>query len=152
MTTSTTTAADINLKNARAFINGHYYLATYKGGTNVNWDDAQGASLATTLIGTYGYLATVYSHAENEFIYTQSDGVNFNLNFDAFLGGSMYGEVSGQSAGNFYWQWDPNTNANGIKFWNGHKGGSAVSGMYTNWGNGEPNDSGGNEDFLVMWS
>lgn len=152
MTTPTTTAADINLKGARAFINGHYYVATYKGGTNVNWDDAQGASLATTLIGTDGYLATVYSHAENEFIYTQSDGVNFNLNFEAFLGGSMYGEVSGQSAGNFYWQWDPNINADGIKFWNGHKNGSAVSGMYTNWGNSEPNDSGGNEDFLIMWS
>ena len=157
-TTSTTTAADINLKGARAFINGHYYVATWKGGAAVNWYDAQNsASRETTLIGTTGYLATVYSHAENEFIFTQSNRANnndINLNYDAFLGGSLYGEVSGSSPGNFYWQYDPYTDANGIKFWNGHSGGSAVTGMYTNWytANHEPNDANSNEDFVVMWS
>jgi hypothetical protein len=157
---TTTTAADINLKGARAFINGHYYVATWKGGAAVDWYDAQNsASRQTTLIGTTGYLATVYSHSENEFIFTQSNRANnsdINLNYDAWLGGSLYGEVSGQnpSPGNFYWQYDPYTDANGIKFWNGHSGGSAVSGRYTNWytANHEPNDANSNEDFVVMWS
>lgn len=148
---TTTSAADINIKSAHAFINGHYYLATWLD-KDVNWYDAENnASRATTLIGTTGYLATVYSHAENQFIYTQSDGLNFNLNFDAWLGGSLYGEVSGSSPGNFAWQYDPGTDANGTRFWNGHKGGSAVSGMYNNWYSNEPNDSGGVEDFVLMW-
>ena len=37
-----------------------------------------------------------------------------------------------------------------VPFWNGTSTGSAVARQYTNWSAGEPNDFGGNEDFLAM--
>ncbi len=63
--------------------NGHYYTFTKE---DAKWDAAKDRSTAV-LNGQYGYLATVTSQAENDFIYDRSFKGTPVPN-DGFLGGT----------------------------------------------------------------
>lgn len=106
-----------------------------------NWTVANATAQAATLVppggmpsvaGVTGHLANIGSAAENAYI----DGL---VAGNAWLGGSDT-IVEGE------WRWSGGPEA-GDQFWQGTGGGSAVGGAYTNWGPGEPNNS-GNEDAL----
>lgn len=109
--------------------NEHYY--EFISAPGITWTDAKTAAEAKTLYGLNGYLTTVTSSAENDFIAPK-------------LGGQGWmGANDANAEGAWFWMTGPES---GTQFWSGTGGGSTVGGEYNNWAAGEPNDSGGNED------
>ncbi len=116
---------------------GHYYGIVAAG----DWWISQGQAQS---IG--GYLATVTSAAENEFIRANLDPTGEWM----WLGASDDGS-QGTSEGNWIWATGPEA---GTQFWQGPylPYGGSVGGEYSNWQPGsEPNNSGGAENFAHMW-
>jgi hypothetical protein len=105
---------------------GHFYEYVSAGMT---WTDARAAAAARTYpyggVDHTGYLVTITSQTENDFI-TQK------LASDAWIGASD-AESEGASEGT--WKWVT-----------GHESGTSLAG-FEHWNGGEPNDSGGNEDY-----
>lgn len=108
--------------------NGHLYK--FISGT-ITWTAAESAAELQTAYGVSGYLATITSEDENDFVADRLEG-------DGWMGAS-----DAASEGDWKWVTGPET---GTSFWSGAGGGSAVGGRYENWASGEPNDSGSNED------
>jgi hypothetical protein len=114
----------------------------------LSWDDAE-----TEAENRGGYLATVTSEGENIFLNNVATDFNSNLNLFLWLGGS-----DAANEGDWYWMTGPEA---GTQFWEGGKGGNAVGGAYTNWGENipstslddEPNNGfGAVENYLAIWS
>ena len=116
--------------------NGHYYAFT-KGGSS--WFDGDNNSKASLLdqAGAYGYLSTITSQEENDFIKSYSYGKSSMPNA-GFAGGS---DVDGE--GNWYWKSGPE---NGTLFRS-----SGTNRAYANWSSGEPNNK-SNQDFLQVYN
>ena len=113
--------------------NGHYYELVIAPST---WANAKSAAEALTHLGLSGYLATITSAQENEFIRSSFDS---QLNNFAWIGAS-----DAATEGQWLWVTGPET---GTQF-------SQVSVAtapfnYENWGPVEPNNS-GNEDVAAF--
>ncbi len=118
--------------------NGHVYQYI---GDQVTWQDAYDAAAAATYDGVPGYLATITSQAENDFIQSKLSG-------DGWLGASDSDDYGGEGV----WEWAAGPEA-GTNFYNGQNGeidGTTVDGQYANWHDGEPNQS-GDEDCLETY-
>jgi len=102
---------------------GHYYEFVSDAG--VSWTSAKSNAANRTLYGLQGYLVTITSSGENDFLTTKVSGT-------AWIGASD-ADVEGM------WKWVT-----------GPEPGSPL--VYTNWASGEPNNSGGNEDYAHMMS
>lgn len=100
--------------------NGHYY--EFVAG-NVSWDEARTAASGRSFNGRTGYLATITSLEENNFVRGLLNGNN------AWLGGS-------DAATEGTWQWVTGPEAN-----------NSVN--YTNWLSGEPNGQ-TNENYVAI--
>lgn len=105
----------------------HFYRFVTKPGIlwTVAKDEAESNSMM--YFGLRGYLATVTSQAENDFIRLKTKGVGW------------IGASDAATEGNWRWVTGPEgieDNGKGLLFWNG----GTVSGQYTNWNVGEPND------------
>lgn len=111
--------------------NGHCY--EYVPAPGITWGDALADAVSRTHLGAQGYLATVTSQAENDFLagaYASEPIV------EAWLGGlqSVTGGDATRSLEDEGWQW--------------------ISGepwVYTNWAPNEPNDDGQDEVHLMIW-
>ena len=127
----------ISVANRRPYWgNGHYYLYNQ---SNVSWATGRDSSADSTFLGLTGYLATVTSSGENNFIRDYSDN-GTAINTSAFLGGSDY---EGTSEGS--WKWSASAAPE-----SGQSFPTSVStNPYTNWNSGQPNNS-GNQDYLQM--
>lgn len=109
--------------------NNHYYQFITSSG--ISWTAAKAAAEQLTLYGMQGYLATITSAAENQFVVSK-------LNGQGWMGAS---DATTENV----WKWETGPEA-GQQFWQGLSTGSAVSGRYNNWASGEPNNA-GNEDY-----
>jgi hypothetical protein len=97
-----------------------------------------------------GYLATVTSAEENQFLFNLMTSSGFATG--GWLGGS-------DAANEGTWIWTGGAEA-GTVFWNGLSDGSAPADQYTNWEVGEPNEFwlhltppiALDEDYLHMWA
>lgn len=127
------------------YSNGTYSAGTYNATTGNC--TATGALVRRTSNGLNGYLATVTSAAENEFIRTKIG------NSSAWIGGSDV-QVEGS------WRWMDGPEA-GLRFFidgtcsDGLRGECAsadVGARYNFWNDGEPNDYGSNEDAVQILS
>jgi hypothetical protein len=92
-----------------------------------NWNNAQTNAATRTKYGATGYLTTITSAAENDFVAAR------------LLNAGWMGASDSVSEGD--WKWVAGQE-NGTSFWSGDSSGSTVSGRYANWGSGEPNNSG----------
>jgi Ca2+-binding RTX toxin-like protein len=119
--TTVLTAAHITNPATQYFnpANGHIYQYVLNAGT---WDQAFAMAQAQSLGGTRGYLATVTSDAEQQFIWSN---VPANPPLGWWLGGNDLGAQG-------VWRWIDGPEA-GQQFWQGGGNGSTVNGSYANW-------------------
>lgn len=104
--------------------NGHYYKPVNQ--TNVSWNSAKNSAAASSLFGLAGYLATVTTRQENDFI-------TYNVSGDGmWLGGSDAGDSG-------VWKWKTGPEE-GTQFWQGEGGGSTRNDLFAGWDLGEPDD------------
>ncbi len=117
--------------------NGHYYefVASNQWWGNVEYDASQ-----RTHQGLTGYLATVTSSDENEFIWKRSNN-NAQISGASYLGGQY---VNNKRT----WSWKTGPDE-GIWFWEND---AAVAGIYNNRQNSGWNGDNGSADSLAMWS
>ena len=113
------------------------------------WTEAKSAAAGRNYLGRTGYLATITSAVENEFIKAK-------LGSDAWIGASDdWQEIknsSGQSIyssqasaeGNWYWVTGPDS---GTQFSQYNLTPAAINSRYMNWNGSEPNNSGSNEHY-----
>ena len=110
--------------------NGHYYKPVQS--NNISWSSAKNAAAATTQYGMTGYLATVTSREENNFI-------TYNVGDDGmWLGGSDAGDSG-------VWRWKTGPEE-GEQFWQGEGNGGPRNGLFAHWSIGEPDD-----EFRTGW-
>lgn len=107
--------------------NGHLYEVVTSTQT---WTNAQTAAAARTKYGATGYLATITSAEENQFV------------SDRLSDAGWMGASDAATENDWKWVTGPET---GTSFWSGLANGSPVSGRYENWADGEPNNA-SNED------
>lgn len=132
--------------------NGHGYSIIEDG--DMTWQEARDAAEELYYGGVQGYLATITSQEENDFIQD-------NLANDGWIGASdadNEGDEPDENEGNWYWVTGPEA---GTHFWTGLGGvGQAELGpgdvpYYNNWNvfneGGEPNNS-GNEDCAQFYA
>lgn len=125
------TAQAVPILNAA---NGHYYdYFAYQSGDDRTWTTAEQAAANSVFSGMNGYLVTITSQAEQDFIIT---------NFSNFASGGWIGASDAASEG--VWEWVTGPEA-GTVFWNG----APVGGEFSLWNAGEPNDLGG-EDYAAF--
>ena len=123
--------------------NGHYYAFTSK---KINWSDSLDESEDQQLNGVKGYLATVTSKGENDFIVNKSNNGSKITN-NAFIGGTDHNRYSREEE----WIWyGSNAPENGSQFWQGKKNGYSTNNMYSNWDSGQP-DNKKNEDYAEIF-
>ncbi len=102
------------------------------------WSAARSSATATTLGGIAGELFTVGSATENALglSFAQSMGDDIWLGFSDTISEGV-------------WRWYSGSNAT-TQGWQGTGTGYAVNGAYVNWATGQPNDTGGVEDFAFL--
>ncbi|MFW6290308.1 MAG: C-type lectin domain-containing protein, partial [Mariniphaga sp.] len=108
---------------------GHFYRFIPQ--VDIAWDEARDAAAELTYYGLQGYLATITSEAENDFIWTKIDGLGW------------IGATDKDNEGTWEWATGPEA---GTVFWQGNASGAPVGDNYSNWSEGEPNDNYG-EDY-----
>ncbi|MCK3683365.1 PKD domain-containing protein [Maribellus sp. YY47] len=109
---------------------GHFYR--YIPQLDVTWKEARDLAANDDYYGLKGYLATITSSAENDFIWTKIDGVGWiGASDEAEEGKWMW--VTGPEAGTHFWQGN-------------YPNGSSVNNSYSFWNSGEPNNQ-GDEDY-----
>jgi gliding motility-associated-like protein len=102
---------------------GHFYK--YIPALGIWWTAARDSAQNMTYNGLKGYLATITSETENNFIWDKTKGVGWI--------GASDSEAEG------VWRWVTGPEA-GTQFWQGGANGYPVNSMYSNWNNGEPNN------------
>lgn len=104
---------------------GHFYRFVRK--LDVSWKEARDAADTMSYYGLKGYLTTITSSEENDFIWTKIDGVGWI--------GASDEEMEGE------WKWVTGPEKGQI-FWRGNSYGQSVNGMFSFWASGEPNNAG----------
>ena len=108
----------------------HFYRFVRQYG--ISWSAARTAASAMDYYGLKGYLSTIRSKAEQDFISTKTEGTGW-------IGGS-----DAESEGT--WKWVTGPAEDRVVFWQGSYTGGTVNGQYEHWGSGEPNNQ-GDEDY-----
>jgi gliding motility-associated-like protein len=120
----------VNLGSANFLpLTGHYYF--YVSDLNISWQQAKNEAENLTFFGLQGYLGTITSLEEAQFVGEQSTGTGW-------IGGSDQ-----QTEGTWIWETGPEQ---GDVFWQGQVNGNSPPGAFAFWNNDEPNNL-GNEDY-----
>ncbi len=141
------TAGDLSVKVTAtkylansAYFNGNYYVAVTG---NISWTNAAAAAKQTTYLGLTGYLVTITSQAEQDFVSSKIPNSS-----NIWIGAT---DAASEGA----WKWEAGTASPdaGKQFWQGAAAGARYTNdglNYDNWCAGqEPNDAGSGEDYAV---
>ena len=140
-TSDRTISFNVGLNTLYNPLNGHFYEYV---STVLPWASAFSAATNRTFQGMRGYLATITSPEENDFIRTKlladawiggSDDFNY---INAAAGSTVYAN-QGAAEGKWYWVTGPEK---GLQFSQNNHSPVSFNGRYQNWAGGEPNDSG----------
>jgi uncharacterized repeat protein (TIGR01451 family) len=121
---------------------GHFY--EYVASSGISWDDAETAAAGRSYFGLQGYLTTVTSQEENDFILSK-------LESDAWMGASdnaiesHWCWVTGPEAGTYFFQQTAAAGNSVHRYSDYHDvvgsgGQPAISGQYNYWNDGQPDD------------
>jgi len=134
-----------------SFSNGHFYELIATTGT---WSSAKDAASARSYLNYSGYLATVTSQAENDYI-------KQILNADAWMGASDdYAQINtalsstlyaNQTASEGKWYWVTGPEA-GTQITSSNYPVTVIPGRYNNWYTNEPNNAGSAEHYAQFYS
>lgn len=127
-----------------SFFDGRYYVARTGGAyVGVSWSDASAAAKASTYLGVSGYLVTITSQAEQDFVSSRIPNAS-----NIWIGAT---DVASEGA----WEWaaDGGSPEAGKQFWQGAANGTRFTGdglNYDNWCAGsEPNNAASSEHYAV---
>lgn len=143
--------ATFSLGNAPAFANGHFYAFLP---TAMTWPAAVADAQTRTYMGMTGYLATITSQAENDFIQQKLSadgwiGASDDYTYiNAATGVTTY-NTQAAAEGNWYWVAGPEA---GQQFSAGNFTPVAVAGQYINWNIAEPNNTSPDENYGEIFS
>jgi len=112
----------------------HFYRFVANDG--ISWPAAKAQADTTIYYGLQGYLATIRSKEEQDFILTKTKGTGW-------IGGS-----DAEQEGTWKWVCGPDA---GTVFWQGNYNGSSVNSEYSHWGNQEPNNLGDENYAHIMY-
>ena len=128
---------------------GHYFK--YVAANNLSWSQASSAAQGASLFGQQGYLATVTTQAEWNFIQTT---IFTSVQDSIFLGGS-----DAAQEGDWRWTAGPEgtlDSGQGLMFWQGAASGVPQNGLFASWIDSAFQDSGYYQtevvDYLLMYS
>ncbi len=126
--------------------NGHYYEFIPAPST-LTWQSAKALAAAKTFNNKQGYLVTITSKEENDFVATL-------LTSQAFMGAADANEGTDPSQEGV-WKWVTGPEKGTSQF-SGNYGSPAIPGKYTNWGlvpvYEQPDNSLGADHFGMLWS
>jgi hypothetical protein len=105
---------------------GHFYQ--FYGQEGISWSNARAKAAEKEYYGLQGYLATIRSVEEQNFILSKTTGTGW-------IGGS-----DAEKEGTWKWVEGPD---NGIEFWEGEANGKPINKEYSHWRYDEPNNDGG---------
>jgi len=136
-----------NSLNIYSFVhNGHSYEVVKE---NKSWTAASDCAVSRN-----GYLAEINDVDEQNAIFNELNnnaGINTSNTQNQFGTASIW--LGGSDAGiEGNWIWDGDNDGIGSQFWSGGSGGTAVDGLYTNWGTSpaEPDNSGGQDHLTII--
>ena len=143
----------LSINNGVVEVNLNYYAYTshfyeFVPASRITWSNAKIAAEQRTYNGMHGYLATITSSGEQDFAASLIQGYGWlggTCDFNYILdedGNKIYNNIN-ESLWNWYWVTGPEA---GTKFWDN----TGTLDVYSNWGSGEPNNSGG-EYYLHMY-
>jgi hypothetical protein len=133
-------------------LTGHFYEYV---NASIDWPDAKAEAASRSFFGRQGYLATITSQAENNFIWKIMNSDAWFCASDEFnqineaVGSVLYADQS-EAESKYYWITGPEK---GQQFSvNNTPNVASFNGRYQNWASGEPNNCCGGEHYAQIYS
>lgn len=140
---STTRNINFSIGSSLFFAATDHFYEFVSTGSPILWTDAKAAAEARSYFGLHGYLTTVTSQAENDFIKSKLSGEGWMGASDSDNESFWYWVTGPESGTNFFHQ--TKCDQSSIDYGNPYLafggGGDAINGRFNNWATRQPDDA-----------